>query len=75
MHCTGAEWVGSFHDFDVHYLYNYQVSKVTGDRGSTGYRLTRYLSADPYSREDQTNFAKWYVNYGIFVTRCLIFIR
>ena len=49
---------------------------MTGERSSRGYFFIQYLSTDPYSREDQANFAKWYADlFGIIILRFLISIQ
>jgi len=60
---TGAEWVSPCYDHsNQSSSFEYQVSKVMGLM-TLYYLFHQTISADPYPREDQVIFAKWYVIY------------
>ena len=58
----GAEWVSSLYNHaTLSRSCNDQVSEVMGTTTLYCLDLTNILLVDPYAREEQANFAKWYV--------------
>ena len=60
---TGAEWVGSH--VNVWTDLAYVTSRFQRYLRITVHPMCYliYISADPYPREDQVNFEKWYVEF------------
>ena len=59
---TGAEWVSSLYNHaTLSGSCNDQVSEVMGTTTPYCLRLIHVSFVDPYPREEQANFAKWYV--------------